>query len=505
MSSPPQTSARRPGAAGAARALNAGQLGALILTSLMLSAAAVLTVNAGVIPTGYTATGVVGMPLTIVTVGCVLAVFCVGYLAMAQRMPSAGGMYTFIAAGLGRAPGVGAAWLAVASYMGVQAAAYGLIGSAVTPLLHGWWGISPPWWAVALACWAAVGVLGVRKITLSGRVMAVLCVAELAAVVTTASSNVATAMVQAAPLVEPWAGFSPNRMVVPTLGAAMVVVVLAYAGVEHGVAYAEEARDKAVPKATVVTLLALMVLYAGAAWAMMLPTGPEAFLSRAGELGPDMVATVAGEQLGAGMASAVRVLFASSLFAAMMAFHQTSSRYLLCLGRERVVPAWLGRVGRRSHAPVAASLLQTALIGVVIVAYAIGGWDPVTKLFYVAGTAGSFGVLVLLAATSVAVIAYFARSSRRPGVWTWLIAPTVAAAALAGMVVLAVLNFAAVLGVGPESALGWAVPTALATLAAAGCAWGLMLRATNPDVYARIGRGLRADLPAQLADSPARA
>ncbi|MEV6527575.1 APC family permease [Longispora sp. NPDC051575] len=500
MSSPPVHAQRLLGSNRASSTLRSGQLGTATLVWIMLSAAATLTVTAGVIPTGFASTGLVALPLAFLAVGVVLAVFLPGYLAMARHLPSAGGMYTFVAAGLGRVPGVGAAWLAVVFYMAVQTAAYGLIGAAVVPLLDGWWGVSPPWWTAALACWAVVGLLGVRRISLSGRVLAVLCAAELAVVAVTASSNVATAATDNHPMLQPWAGLDPARMLVPALGAALVVIVLAFAGFEHGVVYAEEARPGAVARATCITLLVLTVLYAGASCAMLLPAGPVAFMDRAGELGPDLVATVAGEQLGSGMAMAVRVLFVSSLLAAMMAFHQTSSRYLFSLGREHVAPARLGRLGPRSGAPVAASLVQTAVIGAVILTYAAGGWDPVTRLFYIAGTAGGFGVLVLLAGTSAAVIGYFTQRDDRPGVWARLIAPGLSGLGLVAMVCLAVANFAAVLGVPGDSPLGWAVPTALALLVAGGCGWGLTLRLTAPHVYRRIGHGVRAGLDTTALD-----
>src|SRR5215218_1322705 len=37
------------------------------------------------------------------------------------------------------------------------------------------------------------------------------------------------------------------------------------------------------------------------------------------------------------------------------------------------------------------------------------GWDPMVRLFFWGGTTGAFGVLCLLVATSLAVLAFFAR------------------------------------------------------------------------------------------------
>jgi hypothetical protein len=42
------------------------------------------------------------------------------------------------------------------------------------------------------------------------------------------------------------------------------------------------------------------------------------------------------------------------------------------------------------------------------VLYVLAGWDPMVRLFFWLGTTGAFGVLCLLATTSLAVIRFFA-------------------------------------------------------------------------------------------------
>ena len=106
----------------------------------------------------------------------------------------------------------------------------------------------------------------------------------------------------------------------------------------------------------------------------------------------------------------------TSLFAAALAFHNVVWRYVFALGRENVLPAALGRTSA-SNIPRAASLTQSATGLAVILIYALGGWPPMTDLFFWLGTTGGFGIILLLALTSVAVIAFFARDpgARTPG------------------------------------------------------------------------------------------
>ena len=107
----------------------------------------------------------------------------------------------------------------------------------------------------------------------------------------------------------------------------------------------------------------------------------------------------------------------------------------------------------------------------------------------------------MLALTSVAVIAFFARDPRRETAWRRLIAPALAAVLLAGIVVLAVLHYSTLLGVAPGSPAACALPASYAAAAGIGLCWGLVLRARRPAVYATIGLGAHA-VTGQLA--PAR-
>jgi len=171
--------------------------------------------------------------------------------------------------------------------------------------------------------------------------------------------------------------------------------------------------------------------------------------------------------------------------------HNTVWRYIYALGRADGLPAALGRTGG-NNIPKAASLAQSATGLAVIVACALAHGDPMTGLFFGLGTTGGFGILILLAATAVAVIAFFARDARGESAWARLIAPALAAVLLGGIVVLAVLHYGTLLGAGPGDPAAWALPGSYAAVTVIGLAWGLVLRARRPQVYAAIGLGAHA-------------
>jgi hypothetical protein len=125
----------------------------------------------------------------------------------------------------------------------------------------------------------------------------------------------------------------------------------------------------------------------------------------------------------------------------------------------------------------------------VIVFFAATGQDPMTRLFFWLGTTGGLGVMILLALTSAAVVVFFARDSRGENLWRRLAAPALAAVVLTGIVILAVRNYATLLGIPPAGPAAWALPAGSAITAVIGLAWALILRARRPDLYAAIGVG----------------
>jgi amino acid transporter len=98
------------------RALARDRLGVPSVLAFILASIAPMTVCAGVIPTAYAVTGLTGIPVAFLVVAVVLALFCAGYVAMSRRIRNAGAFYAFVAAGLGKVPGVAAALMALVAY-----------------------------------------------------------------------------------------------------------------------------------------------------------------------------------------------------------------------------------------------------------------------------------------------------------------------------------------------------------------------------------------------------
>jgi amino acid transporter len=383
---------------------------------------------------------------------------------------------------------VGAAWVALVAYNSFQLASYGGFGAIASPLFADWFGVEIPWWALALAAWALVAVLGVRDVAVNGKVLATLLVAEIVLVVAFSFADLLNADFTAST-----AALDVGSLVGTGAGALLVMAVTGFVGFEQSVVFSEESRDprRTVPRATYIAIALIAVLYAFSSWAMISATGGQA-VERAIAEGPEMFFNLASDRIGSTALHLGHALFLTSLIAAMISFHNIIARYTFSLGREGVLPRAFGRTVPGTGAPKNGSLAQSALGLTAIVVYAIAGWDPLVQLFFWGGTTGGIGVLLLITVTSTAVVGYFARHPEGEDFWHRIGAPVLGTLLLIAVTYLALTNIAVLFGVEPGSAPTWVVPLAYAVLTLAGIGWALVLRRSRPQIYDGIGLGARS-------------
>jgi amino acid transporter len=482
--------ASRLGADSVSRTLASNRLGVPSVVFFVLSAATPLTVVAGVITTGYAVTGIIGLPIAFVAMALLLALFAVGYVAMSRHITNAGAFYTYVTHGLGRPAGVGAAWMALFAYNALQVGLYGIIGAAASPLIAEWFGVELSWWVIALIAWAIVGILGVLRVDINGRVLAVLLLSELAIIIIYALSylaNPANGEVTFDTL-------AIGNLFQTGVGALLVLAVLGFVGFEASVVYSEESRNprRTVLLATYVSIAIIGFVYVLSSWAMSVATGPDAIVAFTQEVGPGTIFALADGSLGGPWVRVGEILFATSVLAAMISFHNTCARYGFALGREHVLAGVLGQTSPRSGAPVVASIIQSVIGLIVIVVYAVFDWDPVLYLFFTLGVTGGFGVLVLITVTSIAVVAFFAREPSGENAWRRTIAPILAAILLVITVFYGVVEYDFLLGLPNPQPLRTILPLVYVVLFVFGVLWARYLRSSRPEVYEMIGRGANA-------------
>jgi amino acid transporter len=468
-------------------------LGGGALFFFAVGASAPMTVLAGGVVATYASTGIVAVPAAFGVITVVLLLFSVGYVAMARYRAHAGPLYAHVARGLGPVRGLATAPLALLAYFAIQCSLYGLIGAVVAGLLGGYW------WGWALVAWTLVAVLGLSHITVNAKVLASLLACEIAVVL----------LFDLAAFGHPADGISytplhPGHLFQDGVGGVFGLTVAAFVGYESALAYGEEARNhRAVARATFGALAFIGVLYAVSSWAVALAFGPTRVVDAARDPGSDIPMAVLATHYGRLVAIVASLLLVTSVFAAMLSFHHTAARYVFVLSRERVLPPRLGRVGRgvAAGAPVGGSLVQSAVALVVLGVCVLTGVDPVRVLFTQLSTVAAIGILTLMLVVCLATLRFFRNGGgANEGVWIRVVAPTLAALGLAGILVTTVANLSSVLG--PDAGReAWLLPAIVAVTALVGLVWGAVL-GRRPDVGRGLGRGEPeplAELEHQLA------
>ncbi|MEV2275303.1 APC family permease [Nocardiopsis sp. NPDC049922] len=447
--------------------LKSGAVGAAGIVFFVLSAQAPLTGVAGAVPIAVGIGNGPGVPAAYTLAGLLILLFAVGFTAMGRHVVNAGAFSAYIGTGLGRTTGLGSAGVALFAYCAIQAAMYGLYGATMSGLVASFTGADTPWWMWSLLTMAVVQALGASGVEIGARVLMVLVVAEFSILLVFALVTLVTGGGPEG--LNPAGSFSADALLRGAPGVAVMFAVASMFGFEAGAIYGEEARDpeRTVPRATYTAVILVTGFFALASWMLISSHGASAATGAARaslESDPaEFVLTPVAALLGGWVHDVLPVLLATSLFAGILAFHNSASRYIFALGRERVFSPLLLVVNRR-QAPWLAGAVQTALALLLVTPFAVLGLDPVLTLFsWFSGTA-VLAMMAMYLLTSVSVIVFFRRERADERRWSTLVAPALAAVGLAGAVLLILINFTTLVGGSPGTAalLALTVPAVMA-------------------------------------------
>jgi amino acid transporter len=380
-----------------------------LVITLAVTGAAPLTVVAGGATSGWSTTKILAIPIGYVAIVVPLWMFTNGLSRMSRLIESPGAFYTYVTQGLGRIWGTVAGGVALQAYNALQIGLTAGFGVVLSEYLKARYDTHVPWLVISAAGCSAVGVLGLLKIKWVGRLLAVLLYAEVLITVYYAVvmfAHPAGGRVSTAAL-------NPAALISPQGAALLVIAITGYVGFEMTAIYSRETRNPArnVPLAMAGALGISVLLYFGCAFAMAVASPDIVADSTAN--GSQTIFVLVQPHVAPVLIDLGNMLFCSSLFAAMLAFHTTSARYGYALGLDRVLPSWMGSSVRRTGVPKAGSIAQTALCAVVLLVAFLAEWEPLVHLFFVGTVLGGFGVLILMTITSVAVIMFFARLRRQ--------------------------------------------------------------------------------------------
>ncbi|MYR95782.1 MULTISPECIES: APC family permease [unclassified Streptomyces] len=417
--------------------LRKGTLGTADIAFFVISAAAPLTVMAGVAPIALLLGGI-GAPVGYLVAGVTLAIFAVGFTTMSRHVRSAGAFYAYITRGLGKPVGIAAALIAMLGYNGMEIGVYGLLGSATADTAHALWGLDVPWLPVSLLGLVLIWYGGFRSIDFGAKVLGVLLLAETGILVLLAGGVLLDGGASGLSL----ASFSAGNVFVPGMAAVLACAFAAFTGFESTVIYRREARhpERTVPRATYIAVAFLGLFYAFIVWTVIQAFGDDKVVQAAADQPGGLFFSAITTYVGPWAADLMHILIVTSVLASLLAFHNAINRYGLALAEEGVLPPLLGRVHPRHRSPYVAGAAQTVLGALVVIGFAAAGADPYAQLLLWVNTPGMIGLMVLQLLAALAVFLFFRRVPHQEGVLRTVVAPLVAAVLLTGAIGLVSYN-----------------------------------------------------------------
>lgn len=463
--------------------LRPGALGVAGIVFLVLAAVAPLTGIVVVASLAIALGNGGGTPMAFFIVAAILLLFAVGYAQMSKQLVNAGGFYAFVVKGLGRTGGLVAGLIATLGYNFFVVGTIGTSGFFMQNIIRDLTGLDVHWLIWGLLSIVVCFVLARVGVDFSSKILGVCLVLEvLMLVVFDVSVLVQTGYDVAA--------FSPEAVFSGSLPIGLLLAATGFLGFEATALFSEEAKQplRTIPRATYTSIIAIGVILGVTTWAVVSATGVAQAQATALEHLPtgDLIFMLSQQYLGGPLTTVMMILLLVSLFAAMLAFHNSATRYLYSLGRSRILPHALART-RRNGAPQLAGIVQASFAAIVAIIFAIAGADPILTLVPAMLGFGTLSVLILQGLAAISIVVYFRRAGD-PRWWSTSIAPGIGFLGIAAISVLAIVNFNIVAG--SEELTIRLMPLLLVVALIGGIVYGAYLKRSRPAVY----EGLASDL-----------
>jgi amino acid transporter len=452
----------------------------------------------------------IGAPAGFIVATIVLMVFSVGYVAMARKVTTAGGFYSFISHGLTRELGMASGFAMVAAYSVFEVSLVGGFAyfASLKAARYGW---HVQWYWCGFFMIALIAVLSYFDVKLSARILGIALLCEILTLLVfdgfmfgSASSNVNFSAINPANAFKGLPGHG-SAIAAGAAGIGIFFAFWSWVGFEMAPNYGEESRNpkKNVPRALYISVIGLGIFYTLTSWAGL--TGYHSILAAATVAQNDASNFYFGpaqQYAGSFLRGCLSWFIITGSFACGMAFHNTTARYMYSLGREGILPRVLGRTHQRYHSAHIASTVQSVIAALIALVFALfaavnpklGAPDSVgyLQVYSLMAIMGVVSILAIQALVSLAVFNYFRTHYKdEHHWWTTILAPLLAAAGQGYVLYLAIKNLT-FLGSGYSYAK-WLCWGDLAIFLA-GLGYAFYLKRNNRAKYETVGRMINQGL-----------
>ena len=441
----------------------------------------------------------------------ILTIFTVGYVAMARKMRAAGGFYTFISHGLGRELGLAAGITGAIAYALFEVSLLGGFAYFASTNFNDWFGWEIPWIAFALFAAVLISVLCFFHVELSVKILGAALVSEVIILAIfdlvvfgqggSEANGIQFESLNMFKLTDPGPGLAA--------GVGLFLAFWSWVGFEAIPNYAEESKNpkKIIPRATLISVVALGIGYVITSLAFVSAFPENDLVKIAGDANnPPFF--LAMEQYGnVFLKDVMQVLILTGSFACAMAFHNVTMRYFYAMGREGILPRSLGKTHPKYKSAYVASITQTVVALVLVLAWGIGSGfsfadsadTAYVRIYTMMAVQGVVWLLAIQAVCALAVIVWH-RRHKHPD--SWLVVVLCPIIAIVGQVFAIYLLFANIdvlagtIGyvdlIGPIALIGVAI----------GLGYAFFLKSTNRKKFDTIGRMIDEG---QIDEAPATA
>ncbi len=438
----------------------------------------------------------------------VLSLFAIGYATMAKHLTATGAFYGYIAHGLGRIMGMASGLIITMAYVVFEGSLIGIFSFFAKNLMSSLFGLDVHWVIPALLMIIANSALAYYDINIAAKVLGVFLITEiimlsLGAFAVLVHGGGPEGLVIGETLNPLGAFTSAEGIVGASAGLGLFFAFWSWVGFESTAMYGEESRNpkKIIPRATIISVVSIGLFYVFVSWMAIAGTGPANAIELAqnADTAGDIFFGPVREYYGEWAVTMFNILLCTGSFACGMAFHNCASRYLYALGREGLsskLQQTIGRTHPTHGSPHIASLVQSGISLVLVLAFLFAGMDPYLHLYTLLAILGTMAILVVQSLCAFAVIAYFHFHGENAESKHWfktLVAPLLGGIGMLYVVFLLWQHKEAAAGAASGTLLFKLTPWIVVGLFVLGGAMALYFKYRDPAKYELIGRVIYED------------
>jgi amino acid transporter len=382
--------------------------------AMFLNVPGVAAVAGGSTPLAFLLGGIACLALALVVIG------------FTRRMAAAGYAYTYASRSLGKSAGFMAGWLyafGLICFVPMTMAGVAYLATDLLKLSSGWW------FPIFLVGMVLLVVLSIIKIKVTTRVQLVIGVLTVALIVIV--DLVVTAKGGAhGNSVQPFSFGHTNKGGFSGVFYGIILGITSYIGFETAADFGEETANprRAIPIAVLASVGFAILFYLWTTYSLTIGFGDGAKFGS----DPSALKTIADKFVGGPVPQLLEIGAMLSAFVVCVGCATAGTRTLFAMGREGVLPSWLGKTHPTFRTPANATLavaavstVLAAFVGFVMGQDALGG-QPIT-VYYFFATLGTLPVIVVYIGLCLGGAVFFKQTHRSYNPLLHLVVPVIGA------------------------------------------------------------------------------